>query len=359
MPLANVALTDTFDTWRVRTNQIITNLDQANTVITTVSGNTAASFDKANSANLLAFNISIGANARTNTVGLASNTWASAVGVSVSAASNSWSNVVGSSANSRTDLVGAASNTFAQGVGVSANAYTISVATSTNVAAFNYANVVGVRANTWANTIGASANGYTVIISGYSNNYSNVVSASSNAWANVVGSSANAYALVTSTSTVATAHAWANVVGTRANSFATESVTPAFNRANTAFQNTAGTLQGSLTVVGTITATSDITAYSDARLKENVENIDNSLSLIKQLRGVTFDWIESGKHSYGLIAQEVEKVIPEIVIAVDGGVKDLSEEEKIKTIDYSKVVPILVECIKNLSDRVEELERKV
>ena len=102
--------------------------------------------------------------------------------------------------------------------------------------------------------------------------------------------------------------------------------------------------------------TSNITAYysSDISLKDNIRPIESAIFKVKQIRGVTFDWNEKSTelqqekgHDVGLIAQEVEKVLPEIVqIRKDG----------IKAIQYEKVVPLLVESIKELTKRVEELE---
>ena len=100
-------------------------------------------------------------------------------------------------------------------------------------------------------------------------------------------------------------------------------------------------------VHGTITATSNITAYSDARLKTNVKTIDNALDIVDQLRGVSFDWKESGEHSIGVIAQEVEEVLPEIVV---------EDEEEVKTVDYGKMVGVLINAIKELKAEVKELK---
>lgn len=366
MPLANVALTDSFDTWRIRTNQIIISLDQTNTYAYGVESKSYPIFDKANAANLLAFNTSIGSNAWANVISTRSNNYTNLI----SSYSNTWANTVGASANARTLTIASYSNTYAALVGTSANAYAERVGASansgTNINSYNYSNTVAGYSNTWANTVGSSGNIFATTVTAYANNYANVASGRANSWANTVGSSANNYAnytavsanqfaSLTSSAVAIGANTWANTVGIGANNFAVASL----SRANTSFQNTAGTLNGSLTVSGSITATGDITAFSDARLKENIVTISDPLTLVKQLRGVTFDWIESGKHSYGLIAQEVEQVLPELVVSVDGGVEGLPEEQKVKTIDYSKVVPILIESIKQLSNEVELLKKKL
>ena len=100
----------------------------------------------------------------------------------------------------------------------------------------------------------------------------------------------------------------------------------------------------------------NITAYysSDIKLKDNIRPIESALYKVQQINGVTFDWNEKSSkiqqdkgHDVGLIAQEVEKVLPEVVVLRPDG---------IMAIQYEKVVPLLVESIKELTKRVEELE---
>jgi len=109
-------------------------------------------------------------------------------------------------------------------------------------------------------------------------------------------------------------------------------------------------------VTGQIAATDNITAYysSDISLKDNIRPIENALFKVNQIRGVEFDWNEKSHeiqqqkgHDVGLIAQEVEKVLPEVIQI---------REDGIKAIAYEKVVPLLVQSIKELTKRVEELE---
>jgi len=118
-----------------------------------------------------------------------------------------------------------------------------------------------------------------------------------------------------------------------------------------------------LHVTGDGLFTGNITAYysSDINLKDNIRPIESAIFKVQQIRGVEFDWnTKAGKleqekgHDIGLIAQEVEKVLPEIVQI---------REDGIKAIQYEKVVPLLVEAIKeqqvlieNLTNRIELLE---
>lgn len=86
---------------------------------------------------------------------------------------------------------------------------------------------------------------------------------------------------------------------------------------------------------------------SDRRLKTNIEPIANVEELTQQLRGVRFEWKKTGAPAYGVIAQEVEKVLPEAVtLNADG----------IRAVDYDQLVPVLLEAVKALQDRVNTLE---
>ena len=98
---------------------------------------------------------------------------------------------------------------------------------------------------------------------------------------------------------------------------------------------------------GNFTATGNITAYSDERLKANIETIPNALEKVNSLRGVTFD--KDGVRGLGVIAQEVEKILPEVVI----------EGEEYKSVAYGNIVGVLIEAIKELTNEVEELKRKL
>ena len=131
------------------------------------------------------------------------------------------------------------------------------------------------------------------------------------------------------------------------------------------------TLTGTLTVNGNVTlgdsssdttdingdlrVTGDITAFytSDQRLKDNVTPIDDPLAKVLSISGNTYDWNEtSGKkgHDVGVIAQEVLEVLPEAVTTRDNGYL---------AVDYHKIIPLLVEAVKELSNKVSELETKL
>ena len=100
---------------------------------------------------------------------------------------------------------------------------------------------------------------------------------------------------------------------------------------------------------GAATFNNDVTAFSDARLKDNIETLENGLQKIEQLRGVTYT--RDNKESIGVIAQEVEKILPEIVKTAD-------DEMGTKSVDYSRITAVLIEAVKELSAKVQELESK-
>ena len=82
-------------------------------------------------------------------------------------------------------------------------------------------------------------------------------------------------------------------------------------------------------------------------LKNNVQEIKNALETISKITGVSFDWSENDKKSYGVIAQEIQKIIPELV-----------EGEEVKTVNYSGIIPFLINSVKELDERVKKLENK-
>lgn len=100
-------------------------------------------------------------------------------------------------------------------------------------------------------------------------------------------------------------------------------------------------------VVGSLTAAADVIAYSDERLKENVKTLDGSKVL--QMRGVSFDRLDNGKYSSGVIAQELEKVAPELVI----------DDGKYKGVAYGNITGYLIEAIKEQQKQINELKKLI
>ena len=117
------------------------------------------------------------------------------------------------------------------------------------------------------------------------------------------------------------------------------------------------------TTVGIGQFTNDVIAYysSDRRLKENITPIPNALDKVMAINGVTFDWIplsdEQRKtlhpnegHDIGIIAQEIEAVLPEVVTTRETG---------FKAVKYEKIVALLIEAIKEQQTQIDELKRKI
>ena len=109
---------------------------------------------------------------------------------------------------------------------------------------------------------------------------------------------------------------------------------------------------------GRIDASNDIVAYStsDIRLKDNIKKIDEALDKVNSIQGVEVDWVEKKEvhgnsgHDIGVIAQEIEKVLPDVVTTRDNGYK---------AVKYEKIVPLLIEAIKDLSKQVDDLKRLI
>jgi hypothetical protein len=111
---------------------------------------------------------------------------------------------------------------------------------------------------------------------------------------------------------------------------------------------------------GRIDAGNDVVAFStsDKRLKENIKPLDSALDKVLQINGVSFDWKELTEkekktihgnqgHDVGVIAQEIEEVLPEVVTTRDSGYK---------AVKYEKIVPLLIEAIKEQQKQIEELK---
>tara|TARA_R100001082_G_scaffold110908_1_gene92341 strand:- start:501 stop:2873 length:2373 start_codon:yes stop_codon:yes gene_type:complete len=108
-----------------------------------------------------------------------------------------------------------------------------------------------------------------------------------------------------------------------------------------------------MSAAGAATFNNDVTAFSDARLKENVETIENGLDKVAQLRGVSYTRIDqkNARKQIGVIAQEIEKTLPEVVLTAD-------DEMGTKSVDYAKITAVLIEAIKELKQEIEELKAK-
>jgi hypothetical protein len=109
-------------------------------------------------------------------------------------------------------------------------------------------------------------------------------------------------------------------------------------------------------IIGDFTATGDVVAYasSDKRLKDNITPIPNALDKVSAIGGYEFDWNDNQEtyegHDVGVIAQEVEEVMPEVVT---------TREDGYKAVKYEKMVPLLIEAIKEQQKQIDELKSKL
>jgi len=112
-----------------------------------------------------------------------------------------------------------------------------------------------------------------------------------------------------------------------------------------------------LDVTGGVRATGDVVAFysSDKRLKDNIVRIENPLDKIEKIGGYTYDWndkqntYEVGSKDFGVIAQEIQEVLPELVTERDNGYL---------AVKYEKIVPLLIESIKELKQEIDDIKQK-
>lgn len=113
------------------------------------------------------------------------------------------------------------------------------------------------------------------------------------------------------------------------------------------------TVTGGVNVTGTLTASTEVTVSSDVRFKSNIETIDSALDKVKAMRGVYFDKHGSeNKRSVGVIAQEMQEIMPEVVVTDD-------TEDKHLSVAYGNLVGVLIEAVKELSEEVSVLRKNV
>jgi len=105
-----------------------------------------------------------------------------------------------------------------------------------------------------------------------------------------------------------------------------------------------------MSAAGAATFNNDVTAFSDVMLKEEIDTIDNALDRVQGMRGVFFKRKDfAGSRQTGVIAQEVEPFLPEVV-------RETKDEKKIKSVAYGNMVGVLIEAIKELNAKIEKLQ---
>jgi hypothetical protein len=110
---------------------------------------------------------------------------------------------------------------------------------------------------------------------------------------------------------------------------------------------------------GNVTFTGNVTAYSDARLKENVVTIDSALAKVLKLRGVYYNKIGNPERRVGVIAQEIETVLPEVVRLVSDTNPSTEETQELLAVDYGNIAGLLIESTKEQNQEVVDLRNRV
>ena len=146
----------------------------------------------------------------------------------------------------------------------------------------------------------------------------------------------------------------------RSNATDTASGAITFSNSTASTTKTTGAVivTGGVGISGALNVGGDVVAFasSDERLKDNIELISNPIEKVKQLKGVTWDWnsnadiLQQTLPNVGVIAQDVEKVLPQLVIDRDNGFKG---------VDYAKLTGLLIEAIKEQQVQIEELKNKI
>lgn len=106
-------------------------------------------------------------------------------------------------------------------------------------------------------------------------------------------------------------------------------------------------ITGDLRVSG-VTTSQDFDSLSDINFKTDIQKVQNALNLVENLEGVRFVWKSDNKPSVGVIAQQIEEYIPELV-----------HTSEYKTVNYNGLIGVLIEAVKELKKEVEELKEKI
>ena len=116
-------------------------------------------------------------------------------------------------------------------------------------------------------------------------------------------------------------------------------------RGFTTYTSNQGTDTNDYVNFASVTASGNVTAFSDATLKTDIHTINEALGIVGKLRGVTYKWLSNGEADIGVIAQEVQEVVPEVIKeTVDG----------IKTVDYGRLVSVLINAVNELNEKLDK-----
>ena len=110
------------------------------------------------------------------------------------------------------------------------------------------------------------------------------------------------------------------------------------------------TTSSGVSITGSLTASGDVIAYSDARTKEKIVTVDDPIGKVVSMRGVFYNKIGEQERRVGVIAQEVEKILPEVVT---------EDQDGIKGVAYGNIVGVLIEAIKEQQKQIDELKAMI
>jgi len=145
--------------------------------------------------------------------------------------------------------------------------------------------------------------------------------------------------------TTSDANTWRGIDDTPVNGATAESIS-----SNWAYDNVRLFSNGGQNIAGSFTATGDITAFSDIRVKKNIKDLEGSLGKVTQLRGVEYNKIGSEEKSIGVIAQEIQEVLPEVVKEGEDGMLSVA---------YGNITAVLIEAIKEQQEIIAQLEERI
>jgi hypothetical protein len=320
-----------------------------------------------------------GANVYTRTVGDAGNSYMLTTGASVGAGANVYTRTVGTAGNNYTREVGTAGNNYTREVGTAGNNFMTTTGASIGAGANAFATSIGIGIGTGANNFSSSATNLTTgtvpsaRLSGSYTGITGVGTITTGVW-NGTDIAVTAGGTGASDSGTARTNLGLGTMATQASSSVSISGGSISGLTSLDVSGAIGVGTAAPATAGEIRATNNITAYySDKRLKTNIKQIENALDKVNRISGVTFTSNEeAAKYGYtdtktqvGVIAQEVEEVLPEVVVPApfdigknEDGTEYSKSGENYKTVKYEKIVPLLIEAIKELTAKVEMLESK-
>ena len=386
MALANVALTNTFDEWRTRTNQLVVQSNYYETNLPTYA---------------YANNIGVSANAYANLVGAGANSYMITIqngsNTAIGAGANAFALATSSNAvNLISGIVPSArisgSYTGITGVGTIAagvwNGTTVAVAyggtggtTQADARSGLGLGTIATQGSSAVTITGGSITGITdLAVADGGTGASDQAGARTNLGL-VIGTNVQAWdanldqiaALAPTDNNLIVGNGTAWTLETPSSARTSLGLGTMATQDSSSVSISGGSISGltSLAVSGAITATGDITAFSsDARLKGDIQTITNALSKVKLITGITyrhndlaksFGYTDENRFA-GVLAQEVEAVLPEVVVPAPFDIADdgtSKSGENYKTVKYEKIVSLLIEAIKELSTQVESMKLEI